>query len=289
MVWWRAVAWIDVILDITSYLRNLTSRYGILLKCDITTNGTLLNPSRIDALREAGVTSYQITIDGDKTTHDAVKVMKSDSAYERTMRNISEIARTTRCCLRFNYTHENLKPDSIIADINAHINPEVRHNINFMIYKVWQERQEQIDEGEVSRLSKLSENIGIQPEMPVCGMCYADRDNFSCIFPNGMVDKCDNHSPLTAKGRLSEDTIVWSGDISSHTSAFEDPRFPCRKCRYVPICWGPCVAKRSKMLENSGKGGCQYEDKDSEMRKYILYACANLKHLQNRSQSADKE
>lgn len=71
----------DIILDITDYTRQLTSKAGKSFICDITTNGTLLNKERIEALLDVGVTTYQITIDGDKKTHDTIKVLNNESAF----------------------------------------------------------------------------------------------------------------------------------------------------------------------------------------------------------------
>lgn len=271
----------DVILEITSFVRHLTSEANKPFICHITTNGTLLNRNRIDALREAGVTDYQITIDGDKKTHDSIKVLPNESAFEKTLENINIIAETTKCILRFNYTHENLKPEAIIENIKSRIKPENRANVTFMVYKVWQEEQDLIDEGDVMRIVGMSEKIGIKPLLPTCNACYADATHFNCIFPNGKVEKCDNESPIAAKGEIVNGEIVWDGDISAHTPAFKNSAFPCRKCRYLPVCWGPCVAKRTLMLRNFGKGRCQYENMEEEMARYIKNRCSNAKQQNN--------
>ncbi len=270
----------DTIIDITSYVKRLTSDYDKSFICDITTNGTLLNRERIKALREAGVTSYQITIDGDKETHDSIKVLNHGSAYDTTVENINIITETTRCTLRFNYTHDNLRPQSIVDNLTARLKPENRHNITFLLYKVWQEPQDRICDDEVESLITLSNDIGIVSQLPTCNLCYADCTNFNCIFPNGNVGKCDNESPMAAKGSIDGGDVTWSGDISAHTPAFLNHTFPCRKCRYVPICWGPCVAKRAVMLNDDGLGHCQYADKDDEMKRFIINRCSNLKRTE---------
>lgn len=267
----------DIIIELTSFVKQLTTLAKKTFICDITTNGTLLNKNRIEALHQAGVTTYQITIDGDKNTHDSIKILSGESAYEKTLENINIITETTKCTLRFNYTHENLKPESIIDDIKSKIKPKNRANITFMIYKVWQEAQNLINDSEVRRIVDLSEKIGIKPHLPTCNLCYADCANFNCIFPNGKVEKCDNESPLAAKGSIVDGEIIWNGDTRAHTPAFKNPAFPCRKCEYVPICWGPCVAKRTFMLKKSGKGKCQYENKTEDMERYILNRCSNAK------------
>lgn len=132
-----------------------------------------------------------------------------------------------------------------------------------------------IDERDVTRIVDLSEGIGMKPQLPTCNMCYSDCINFNCIFPNGKVEKCDNESPLAAKGEIVDGEIVWKGDTISHVPAYKNDSFPCKECRYVPICWGPCVEKRHSMMKNYGKGRCQYENKSEDMKRYILNRCSN--------------
>lgn len=260
----------DTVLSLTSYSKELCERHKKVFLCDITTNGILLNRQKIEALRNVGVAFYQITIDGTKEIHDRIKFLGEESAYERSIENINIIAETTRCTLRFNYTKETLDPDGILKDLDSRIPKKVRDNIKFLIYKVWQEETMSIDYDEVVRLASLSAKAGIRSELPTTGLCYADSRHFTCIFPNGRVEKCDNESPEAARGHLSEDGITWEGDTSFHVTAFLDSRFPCRNCRHLPLCWGPCVAKRERMIRDYGIGRCQYEDKEAEMREILL-------------------
>lgn len=267
----------DKIIDISSFAKRECTDAGKQFICEITTNGTLLTKNRIEELRNVGISSYQITIDGDKDTHDSVKVLSNGSAFDKTLEMINIIAESTMCVLRFNYTHESLNPESIIECIKKRIAPQNRSNVSLLLYKVWQEPQELIDDGEVEKMARLSESIGIKARLPICNLCYADGINFNCIFPNGKVEKCDNESPIAAKGKIVDGDIIWTGDITPHTTAFKNPAFPCRKCRYVPICWGPCVSKRTEMLKKYGTGKCQYDDKETEMRRYILNRYRNAK------------
>lgn len=241
----------NYIIDITSFAKHLTHESGKDFSCDITTNGTLLNRERITELISAGVTTYQITIDGDKATHDSIKVLRHGSAYDKTLENINIIAELGKCVLRFNYTHENLFPEAIIRDLKDKIKEENRHNVTFLLYKVWQESQEAIAQNDVNRLVDLSCEIGLNPILPTCNLCYADRKHFDCIFPNGKVEKCDNESPLSAKGQIVDGEIMWEGNTEAHIPSFKNSKFPCHKCKYVPICWGPCVAKRSVFLKET--------------------------------------
>lgn len=59
----------------------------------------------------------QISIDGDRATHYLIKVLAHKYAYDKSLANVDAIAHHTHCTLRFNYTHENLKPEAIINDL----------------------------------------------------------------------------------------------------------------------------------------------------------------------------
>lgn len=262
----------DKVLDITLFARDLAKKSNKTFSSAITTNSTLLNPERIEALHNAGIDHYQITIDGDRQTHNSVKKLGKISAYDRTIDNINMIARHSTVSLRFNYTKDNLKPDMIFADLREKLNPSVTHNIAFTIFKVWQEKQENVNDSDIDYLFDQGIAAGMASSLFVSGLCYADQLNYDCIFPNGHVAKCDNHSPADSPGILQEDgTILWTQDITElyEPHLFDGKQSICTNCRYLPICWGPCVAKRETMLRNYGQIKCQYENPDPFLERLI--------------------
>lgn len=239
------------VLDITRFSRDLTISLGKTFKCSITTNGTLLTPERIQNLKDAGVTSYQITIDGDKSTHNSIKELGKISAYDLTITNINLIARHTFCYLRFNYTKDNLHPQLVISDLLKTIDSDVKKNIQFGLFKVWQEDGDSINQKDAEQLFQLSVENGLNPMFGSIGFCYTDKKYFDCVFPNGRVGKCDNHNCDEMPGTLNNDgSISWDDGTEYLYSfhLFDELQSECRHCRYVPICWGPCVVKREKML-----------------------------------------
>lgn len=136
----------DRVVEISRWAKNLAEELGKGFGAVITTNGTLLNRKRVEELRDAGINYYQITIDGNRETHNNVKILGKDSAYDRTIENIGYIIEHTHCTLRFNYTKENLKPESLIRDLDQTLSKENREKISFLIYKVWQEKAAEISQ-----------------------------------------------------------------------------------------------------------------------------------------------
>lgn len=265
----------DIVLGLTRFGCDKAAKLGKTFSCNITTNSTLLDDNRIEQLREAGVTGYQITIDGDRATHDKVKVLpKGRSAFDTALHNVDRIGSHTYCSLRFNYTHKTLKPDEIIADIRERLSPASLPNIQFNLHKVWQEDEAAIDPARVNRLFGMATEMGLKVGFPGFGTCYVDFDNFECIFPNGRVGLCDNNDPKDNPGILMPDgSVSWPERINSGRPMFEDNSSECHTCRYAPVCGGQCPAKRQKMIEDGMPIGCIFDDHDSEMLRLLLNEC----------------
>lgn len=261
----------DILLDLTLYAANLCKEYGLQFTSHITTNGTLLNEHRIKQLYDAGIRSYQITIDGTKEMHDTVKRLNGESAFETTLQSICKIAEHTHCIIRFNYTHKNLMPDAIISQLAERIPEGLRKNVSFSMHRVWQENSMLINKQDVDRLFSLAKNQHFNPSRSVYNMCYADQANFFCIFPNGKVGKCDNSNPNDVPGRILEDgSIEWPKGMGYDIPVAEQEDSECKSCRYLPICWGPCVPKRKSMLRTEGRIRCYISDKEDAMQENIL-------------------
>lgn len=271
----------DKLLELTRFAQKLTQEKGMMFYCGITTNATLLTPERIEELHNAGVRFYQITIDGEKADHDKVKQLGKRSAFDTTLANIACLARHTHCTLRFNYTKETLKPETIIKQIEERIPREVRHNIDFNIQRVWQsENSEEIDFKSVVKFLDLAKEIGITPSLKPCGLCYVDHKHFDCVYPSGVVGKCENdvegmkHGSLGSNGDIDYSTA----DTRHYTPTYEEKECECQRCKYFPFCWGPCSQKRYLQIKESGTIHCVWTDKESHMRKMICNTFLSSKY-----------
>lgn len=275
----------DQVLSISEWAKEKAAELGKQYGASITTNGTLLTEERVNKLYEAGIKHYQITIDGDMATHDRIKVLGKTSAFKKTIENIGYIIKHTPCILRFNYTKENMNPDSIVADLDSLLPKEGRERISFMIFKVWQESPDAVPFSEVERLAAAVASIGLTPRLSDIGMCYADKPNFECLFSNGKVGKCDNESPEDREGIITSDgDIQWVGNIAAHAGIMDQKNCECTDCRYVPVCWGPCVAKREKMLNEDGRVKCQFEDKEAFVADMVRNMHLNKEFIKNMSE-----
>lgn len=284
-LWWfggEPMIKYDKVLDLNLYVKRICEENDKRFSSNITTNSILLTPERVDRLRESGVNHYQISIDGPKRIHDTVKVVLGESAFEHALSIVDYIARTTSVTLRFNFTKDTLIPDEVFADVNSRLSEESRKNINFLVYKVWQEDYENIDASKISDLTSQLKHHNIQPRLATSGLCYADYKNFFCVFPNGKVDKCDNFTLESNRGSINEEgDFVWSEVDNLEIPILMGQNVICDTCSFLPVCWGPCIDKRAKMLEKHDAVHCQYDEGKTDLLHTIGNRIKNFLSEQN--------
>lgn len=209
-------------------------------------------------MHDAGISHYQITIDGEKKIHDKIKNLREKSSFEITLKNLSEIAKHTKCVLRFNFSAETIKTKTLCSEIAKIIPKNVRHNIECNIQPIWQT----IDKhnGDINDILKIMDdfkNIGIKPSLKPFGLCYVDFKYYDCIYPSGELGKCENGIKMNHGKLLPNGDVDYSNaDTLHYKSIFEEKQHECHKCKFLPLCWGPCSQKRYIMLNKIKKISC---------------------------------
>ena len=268
--------------EITNYAKEYCEKHDLSFSVSITTNGTLLSKEYLEKMSDLGFTFFQITIDGTQEYHDSVKKLKDKSAYETTLRNIcliTEILPQAEICLRYNYTNDNLKPDAIIEDLNHQIPENMRGKIHLSLMKVWQQNEREVNSQVIERLVKLSRESGYKVSVGSgFSICYVDKYNFNCVFPNGRIDKCDNGEMDLSKGSISpKGNIIWEQEPPFlHYDIFSDMDSVCKSCRYLSVCYGPCPKERNKMFANGQHISCRYVDPDLHWQQEIYHYCDQI-------------
>lgn len=272
----------ECVQDITFFAKEICKKHGLSFHASITTNGTLLSRDYLEKMRDLDFTFFQITIDGTKEYHDGVKKLKDKSAYITTLNNvclINEILPNAEICLRYNYTNENLKPNAIIEDLNQHIPEDLRNKIQLSIMKVWQQDEQGVDNQLIEDLVKKSRESGYRVTVGAgFSICYVDKFQFNCVFPNGKIDKCDNEEMDSSKGMISQDgSIKWEETPAVlHYDIFSDSESACRTCRYLPVCYGPCPKERNDMFAQGQHISCRFADPDLHWRQEIVHYIDNV-------------
>jgi uncharacterized protein len=105
------LAW-PIVLEIQSFAAELASRHpAVRFKGAMTTNGSLLTRPRFERLLVLGVRTYQVSLDGDRETHDTTRVRRSgEGSFDLLWRNllaVREVAGDFEMLLRLHVTREN--------------------------------------------------------------------------------------------------------------------------------------------------------------------------------------
>lgn len=271
------------VVDITAFAQKECERQSVDFFCDVTTNSLMLNSARIKEMGELGVRRFQITIDGCREKHNAIKKTRKGSAFDDALSNITEIVSSVRdveCVLRINYSDETMEPERIIRDISQKIPREYRKKVKITPCKIWQVEETVTTKEKVGELNALAIQQKYSVETDCKRMCYVDYAHFNCIFPNGTVGKCENDSLEEARGRLTDKgDIVWEGKYPYEEFTVFSEGSECANCRHLPFCMGPCPQKRDKMSKEHGRIVCQFHDAKQAIEENIIRYCENNSNI----------
>lgn len=267
---------------IKSYVEDLGKTVSFLF----VTNAVCITDELIPLLSSLNA-RFQISIDGYKDKHDKIKFIPKtrQGTYNQVMRTIhllTEQRENIYITLRINYDDDTLlHMEELIRDI-ININ---RNKLGIHLERVWQT-------GDVasSNNKKLRDiiNLFIINGFHVSYM-NLHRRKFSCkvskerqltISYDGTVYKCTGRdfTPLHADGTLQNDgSILWEQDKLEKRMAintFENPM--CRRCKFLPLCWGPCNQKQLEADNNNLSRYCQLNLMELNLNDFITYKFNNI-------------
>lgn len=269
--------------EIILFAKLFCEQKNIYLQLDFTTNGTLLNDTILDFLKDYPCT-FQITLDGNKEQHNKIKYTKQRhfDAYSQTVRNIHKILdkiKNSYVCVRINFDRETLLGfDSILSDLQT----LDRKRTKIILKKVWQVKANEISRDLILKvIDTLFANNFIIDYYMQGGVCFADRKNEAVINFDGNVFKCttiNRFDEVNALGTLDPNvgSIKWNEEKMTYTKYFVPPSL-CQKCCMFPSCGGPC----QKKLPNIKKWTCFLKEANLDIQEYILLKFRNELIKQN--------
>lgn len=117
--------------------RNLLERLGAVagMRAGIVTNGTLMRPRVLQDLEQLGLRDFQITVDGPRPLHDAVRVTRRGGAtFDRVLRNTASVIEKTdlRCVIRVQVSGRAAEDlDSLVGELADRL-PAARCEVRFV-------------------------------------------------------------------------------------------------------------------------------------------------------------
>jgi uncharacterized protein len=293
----------NVMYPISTYAKELMQENNLSFSNSVTTNGYCIDRKMIETFGEIKLFTFQITLDGDKESHDKTRNQKGEPSFKRIISNIIDLCSLnpeTSVVLRINYTNEIISKD-YKSILNA-FPQSIRKNISVDFQRVWQTYDE-IDKSNIEN-KQLKETVCEVRELgfdtPLAGtytifkynQCYADKYNFAHINFDGKVYKCTarDYSEKYVCGELNaKGEIEWRNEEDRKNihdkSLFDNDK--CRECKVLPLCVGPCSQTYLEYKNNERTDFCPQEYKEINVDTFIqeYYLRVKNQHLLKKDNS----
>lgn len=263
---------------ILDYAKMFCEKNNILLIVDLTTNATLITKRHVDYLKEFH-SMFQITLDGDRETHNTVKENISNPSidtYQKTieaLRLIDTHIPNRYVAVRVNFDNKTLsRINEIIRDVDF----LDRKKTYVILKKVWQVPTEQIQKDLLfDAIQKFFDRDFLVDYyiMPKGYLCFAERRRESLFNYDGKIFKCSTISSFNnqnAMGELDRETGKIQWNQSKMTDWLSDViQEECKECKWFPACLGPC---NKQLSAYKGKFICTFDAMNMNTREYLLYS-----------------
>lgn len=251
------------------------------------TNASLITQEMINKFADLNP-YFQITIDGDETKHDKVRIWKRDEkgTYRQIMNAIRMITEKIPSpknsddpliTLRINYDNNTLKHiDSILNDLKGIDKNKLRVHFE----RIWQTRNLINKEQQQLLLNVLGKFVkegfiishGVFRRKDIA--CPSDSMSFFIVNYDGTIHKCNGRTldEKTQEGVLNMDgNILWNEKRKKQRMDLETFNNPaCLSCKILPLCMGPCS---QKFLETGKltKDICSKNSIDFSVEEYLAF------------------
>lgn len=252
----------DSIYRLSDRLIAYCDKKGIAYSAGIVSNAWFLDPETAAQLHTRRVRWVQVTIDGDRDTHDKMRPLTSGGrTFDRILDNIEGALDETALSIqaRVNVGVSNVeRADAMLDDFAAR---RLGQRGNFGVYFAPIEAStpesgsaftEKLSRAEFNRKVLALEGkarqlgfAGIQtPPSGFSGMCVAASNGGYVVAGNGDVHKCweTAHDPSKRTGSIFEpdklhDSV--NATLWSQWTPFDNAT--CRDCKILPLCGGFCA------------------------------------------------
>lgn len=245
---------------------------------NIITTGYHLNEENIYILKNAGVTSMQITLDGNKESHNKIKFLdECDDCFSRVLDNIeltTKLYPELFILIRVNLTLKNAKDYSDLYHyvLNRFSGTKVSIAPAFVLDRNGGCASSTVSSELFSAkdypkyILELSKKGIDSPQIRYPSYFFSEcaiRNNLAISFdPEGFAYKCwevignEKYSigKLNMDGALEQVNIQNLNRQLYGADPLSDP--VCMKCAYLPICCGGCPIQRIQNEFENGKNIC---------------------------------
>ena len=251
----------DLIMDVASRIRAICAEHKITFSSQMTTNGYFLDAERAPRCIAAGISRYQVTLDGPAETHNRMRVLASGGeSFDKILANLRRLrdsAQGFHLAIRVNFSPENLASmPEFITFLGREFGRDPRFSVRFRPVGRWGgPRDERIIacdhhsgvEEEIRLMEAAMEagfNLGTWKEgmQPFGSSCYAASPRHFVIGSDGIVYKCTVafNDPRNQVGRLDAEGNLNLRDelVELWTRSGEETDSDCQECNFRPACQG---------------------------------------------------
>lgn len=276
----------NVVYPLSLFAKELMEKNNLSFTNSITTNGYYIDEKMIDHFKSIKLFSFQITLDGDKESHDKIRNQRGAPSFDKIISNIINLRNSIPevfVRLRINYTDEIISKNHEF--ILERFPPQVRRNMSVDFQRVWQTiKKIDSNKGENDALLKAIETANdLGYLVPLDGFysigkynqCYVDRFYFAHINFDGKVFKCTarNYSEKYICGELTNDGMIkWYNQntrAEMHVKAHFDNE-KCRVCKTLPLCVGPCYQAYLDYKNQETDNFCPQQFREISIETFII-------------------
>ena len=237
--------------------------YNCKIVSDITTNGYLLNEQNIQEMKQLNVKSMQITIDGDRESHNKRRYLAgTGGTYDKIKENLIKVLeKNIFVILRINIDQKNV---DTATNILSEIPEQYRSNIAISVANLYQ------TENKISTYPIYRKAIEL-------GYQYLERKNqyiacHTCLAEGYVIDVdanviiCVNAVEDKILGRIDENGKVCITNPKVRyqlktASMIKNPN--CQKCIQLPFCISTCkkaIYKENVICQGKRANGLSIEE-----------------------------
>ena len=267
----------DVIEDLSQKLILVADEYQIPYQANVITNGTKYTPEIAAMLKRFRVKNIQITIDGNKWTHDCRRINKGGGgSFDKIMSNIQATLGILPISIRINVDRENVA-FGIETFEYFKMQPWFdadQFNFYFGWVRKFTKHVEGVDESvlspeefhaEAEALNQHMLDAGhAQPDYPKASFgCVATNMNGFVIGPKGDLWKCWTTigDKTKAFGNVLSEFRINGHFLEYMHESWENDE-ECRSCKVLPLCMGGCgdirIKRKQGRLDHKDCGVWRY-------------------------------
>lgn len=250
----------NAITEITNIVKPYCEQNSIKYTSSIITNGSLITPEiKGKMFDEWNIVSTQITLDGTNNKYNKIKSYVDGSNFQKVISNIKLLTQDKhKITIRINFDKHNL--NNCLKLVKYLYKNDLRSdkiNIYFSPITNQDEKSKKLINRQYKRIFDVLikynylRNINYFNFHLAQNHCQAEQEQSFCLFPNGIVTKCQRQKPQNSKISIYDEDF--SNKLNTVWQDFEStkPSEKCIECKYLPLCKGGCkINDFSKLTKN---------------------------------------